>query len=110
MSQAAFARAFDATLHGALAGAGLADAGSYLPPGGNPLTDAVPCGVFIDRGIQQMGDFGQVVGAKDMITLLRADVASPQQGAIVTVYGEAFRLESEENSDDGTSRWVASHV
>lgn len=110
MGQRAALAALDAQIHAAMVPVGFADAGSYVPKGGNPSTDAVPCGVFIDRGQQQMGEFGQLVGARDIWKILRADVPEPEQGATVTADGETVKLVSEVESDDGTSRWVVSHV
>lgn len=102
----------DAIIHSAMSAAGIADHAEYRA---SPSGPAVPCRVFVNRAMQQMGDFGQVSGARVLVEILRADVADPVRGAIVTLVdpatglptGEAFKLESlEAGTDESMSRWV----
>lgn len=102
----------DALIHGAMSAAGIADRAEYRQ---TPNSPAVPCRVFVNRAMQQMGDFGQVSGARVLLEILRADVPVAMRGAIVTLLdpttnlptGDAFRLESlEAGTDESMSRWV----
>lgn len=102
----------DAIIHGAMSAAGTADKAEYRA---TPNAAPVPCRVYINRAMQQMGDFGQASGPRVLIEILRADVADPVRGAIVSLVdpitgaptGEAFRLESlDAGTDESVSRWV----
>jgi len=102
----------DAIIHGTMSAAGIADRAEYRA---TPSSPAVPCRVFVNPAMQQMGDFGQVTGARVLIEIVRADVAEPVRGAIVTLVdpatglatGAAYRLESlEAGTDESMSRWV----
>jgi hypothetical protein len=103
-------QSIDATIHAAMLGAGLADLGTYLAPGGNPSTDTIACRVFVDRNTQELGDFGQLVGSRDVVGLFKADVQSPLQGASVTIGSETLKLKSLLDQDESKQRWVVSHV
>ena len=92
----------DAAIHGAMAGAGIADTGTYTPPAGTPVT----CRVYVDRAVQQMGDYGPVAGPRTIVGLLRADVPAPHAGGIVAVGTEQWELESEIARDESVTRWV----
>jgi hypothetical protein len=110
MTQRAALQNLDAAIHSAFARAGLAVVGTYLPPGGDPSVDTLVCRVYVDRGVQQLGNYAEVVGAKDVVTLLLEDVAAPVEKATVVFDGETVRLKTMESSDDSRQRWVVSHV
>lgn len=105
----------DALIHGAMSSAGVGDHAEYRA---TPNSPTVPCRVYVNRAMQQMGDFGQVSGARVLLEILRSDVADPVRGAVVTLVdpvtrlptGEAFRLESlDAGTDESMSRWVVGH-
>lgn len=103
MSQRATIARLDAELHAAFVTAGFADSASYKAGADAPIA----CRVYVDRDMQVRGEFGQVIGRRTEIAILRADIASPAKGAQVTVDGEVFVLvEQTEDSDSSLSRWV----
>lgn len=96
--------AIDAAIHGAMRATGLADVAIYTAPG-DP--QQIPCRVYVNRSMQQMGDFGQVSAPRTLVEIMKADVPDPVKGAMVVIAGERFRLESEEaGTDESISRWV----
>lgn len=103
MSQADFLRNMDATLHAAFASAGMAETGTYTPPGGGA---AVPVRVMVDRGVQAQGEYGVAVGPLIVVRILRADVVSPDAGGTLVIGGETFTLDRLESEDESASRWV----
>lgn len=104
MSQRAFLADLDADLHIALADAGMADTGTYTAPGAARI-DGVR--MYVDKGVQDMGTSTTQRGPRVLVTLLRADVATPVRNAVVELDGERWRLVSPtENVDDGVAEWV----
>lgn len=106
MSQAAFLRDFDAMAFGAFAGAGLADAASYLPHDAAPGADPLPCTVLVDRNVVDFD--AEAVGSVNLrrtrVTFQRAEV-TPREGGKVTVDGETFTLVQREREDSSASAW-----
>ena len=105
MNQRATLRAIDAQLYAAFAGAGIASWADYLPPAAGPEAVPLPVRVYLDRGAQVLGEFGQLIGRRDEMALMLADVA-PTAKAIVTVDGDRYALTDKIDDDDSLSRWV----
>lgn len=105
----------DAVIHRQLAAAGLAEPQGEAVYYATANDDGVPVRCYVDRGLQSMGELGQVIGSRTVLGILRADVPDPQQGAIVElikmgVVVERFVLEAPDaSSDESLSRWVVSH-
>jgi hypothetical protein len=95
----------DDLIHSACAAAGIADQAYYQATESSP---EVPCRCYINRAMQQMGDYGPVHGPRVLIEILRADVRDPVQGARLRLAsGEVFRLESPApGTDESMTRWV----
>lgn len=105
MSQRETLRAMDATLVAAFKGAGLADAGTYTPPGGGAAVDV---DVMVDRGIEIFGGDGADIPAKaDVVRLFLAQV-TPARGGTVVADGDTFRLCDEIERDASSVRWTVS--
>lgn len=104
MTQRDTLRAMDATLHGALAMAGLADVVGYTAPGpGGAVTVGVR--VYVDREAQVFGEFGQLIGTRTEVKYLLADVV-PAKGGRITVDGETL-INDDKVADDGALQtWV----
>lgn len=98
-------RSLDAAIHGAFLGAGMAGVGEYFARDAAPDADGVPVRLYLDRGVDVFGEFGQVVGRRDELVLLMADVA-PAKGAHIVTEGMRFELVEKIDQDDGTARWV----
>jgi len=103
MSELDFLRQMDATIHGALAVAGLVSTATVRSDKTGVLTAGVR--VYIDRDVETIGNLQQFVAGRVEIVYLRADV-EPEQGDRVEVDGEAF-VNAKKLSDDGSrSRWL----
>jgi hypothetical protein len=103
MSQRAALQALDADLMAAFKDAGLADAGTYTPPGGGA---AVAVDVMVDRGVEIFGDEGNGIPAPAVtVTLLLAQV-SPAKGGTVIADGDTFILCDELQRDESRVRWT----
>lgn len=103
MSQKAFMAAFDGLAHGAFADAGIADLGVYTPPGVDPVP--VPnVRVFVDRAVQQIGEFGNISAGRTEVRYLLSDV-SPEAGGKLLVDGDTFINTAEIDNDGSLSRW-----
>ncbi|MBK0011126.1 hypothetical protein [Stenotrophomonas sp. S41] len=103
MSERDFLRQMDATIHGALAIAGMVSTATVR----SEKTGVVTAGVriYFDRDVETIGDLQQFVAGRIEIAYLRADV-EPEQGDRVEVDGEAF-VNVKKLSDDGSrSRWL----
>jgi len=83
---------------------GQADSGIYTAKGGTPGTDP-NCTVMIDRGVQVLGEFGEVVGHRVVANFLRAEV-TPEQGGTLTVGTETWTLEKKTSEDESLSEFV----
>jgi hypothetical protein len=103
MSQTATLQALDATMLGAFAGAGMADAIAYTPPGGGA---AVPCTATLDRAAQFFNEQSGVAGTRVVVTLQRAEVDAPARGGTVVIGAETFLLGELLERDESLTRWV----
>lgn len=79
--------------------------GSLAQPGG-----AVPVKVFVDQGVGQFRDFGEVVGSAARITVLRQGGAAPAVGLVLTVGARSFRLERRIGESHDLTEWEAAHA
>lgn len=105
MNQRAALRDMDAVIVGAFMDVGMADAATYVAPGGGaPL----PCSVLVDRAAQFFGENGAVAGTRVAITLFLSEVATPEQDGTLTLTAtsEAFKLDEIDAQDESMSRWV----
>lgn len=104
MSQTNALRALDASLIGAFAGAGLADAATYTPPAGGPVLD---CTVLVDDEAQFFGEgSSEVAGHRTLIGLLLSEVPTPERGGVVVADGQTYVLNALETRDQSLERWV----
>jgi hypothetical protein len=104
MSQAATLRAFDAAAAAAFGEAGMADAGTYTPPGGGTPVD---CTVLVDREQQDFADgIEPVSGQRVAVTLFLAEVEDPEQDGLVVVGSESWVLYREIARDESRAQWV----
>ena len=102
MSQSAFLTSLDAEIHAALADAGLADDAHYTAPGG---VEPVPCRVYLDERTWTVGEYAPAYADAARLTILRADVPDPVEGATVTILGRTWTLRQPIDNDDGISVW-----
>ena len=109
MSQLDALHALDADLHAALADAGLGNTGHYTAPGAN---FAVPVRGYLDRNVQVLGEFGQVVARRDELSLLLEDVPDPAGKGRVYLPDEGitYMLTDEISNDGSLSRWAVRRV
>lgn len=105
MNQTAALRDLDAAIVASLADAGIADAATYVPPGGGA---GAACTVLVDRAAQFFGETGDVAGYRITVALFLAEIASPARGGMVTLTetGEAFKLNELDARDESMARWV----
>ena len=104
MSQTAFMQQLDADMAAAFVDAGMADAATYQSPTSATL---VPCTVMLDQPeITRLDRDGPSTGPLTEITLLRAEVPSPQRGAKVTIGELVYRLDELTHDDAGHTRWA----
>lgn len=103
MSERDFLRQMDATIHGALAIAGMVSTATVK----SEKTGVVTAGVriYIDRDVETIGDLQQFVAGRIEIAYLRADV-EPEQGDRVEFDGEAFANVKKLSDDGSRSRWL----
>lgn len=107
MSERDFLRQMDATIHRALAIAGMVSTATVTSAKSGAVTEGVR--IYIDRDVETIGDLQQFVAGRIEIAYLRADV-EPEQGDRVEVDGEAF-VNVKKLSDDGSrSRWLVRRV
>ena len=106
MTQLDTLKQMDADLHAAFADAGLCDVGDYTP-----IVDGVAGGVlagvrvYVERDVQQIGEFGQIIAPRTQIAYLLADV-TPTKGGRIVVDGQAW-INTDNVGDDGSlSRWI----
>lgn len=103
MSDRDFLRQMDATIHGALAIAGMVSTATVTSEKSGIVSAGVR--IYIDRDVETIGDLQQFVAGRVEIAYLRADV-EPEQGDRVEVNGEVF-VNVKKLSDDGSrSRWL----
>lgn len=114
MSQRAFLADFDADLHWAFAGAGMADNGVYTPPAPLPPVDPeapLPapglCSVYVDRDMQTLGETRQFkAGRVEVSYLLHGMAEPPRKGGRLLVDGDVYINDDEISNDGSQSRWV----
>lgn len=113
MSQQAFVSGLGADIHAAMLDAGMADEGVFTPKAvpGDPPPVGVPCLLYVDRGVQIMGDYGRVIGRRTTVTLLVTGLPARESGATVTADGATFVLDvqTEQFGDDSLEQWVVTH-
>lgn len=107
MSQKGFLADLDARLHGAFAGAGLADAGQYTAPGG---AAPVVVQVYVDRAVQTDGQGGQFITNAIEVGIVHAAGVAPVQKGRLQVDGDLFELTKQLSFDGSMSRWSVRHV
>jgi hypothetical protein len=107
-------RDIDADIHAALEGSGLAGVGFYTAPEAN---FDVRVRLFLDRNVQVLGEFGQVLGHRDEMRLMLADVPEPKGEGRVLVeatpgsgVGETWQLVKKISDDGSLSRWSVRRV
>lgn len=102
MGQRAETRAADADMHEAFADVGVGELGSYRAPGGAAF---VPVRVIVRYGTQVLGEFQQIVGYRDEVEFLLADV-TPQTKGTLQVDGQTLTLTDKVREDASVSHWV----
>ena len=95
----------DAVLHGAFAGAGLADIATYRAKDVSWDEPGIPVRVYVDRDRQRIGEFGNVAAPQTEIEFLHEDV-TPAAGGRLVVDGERWVLQTPLSDDASLSRWV----
>lgn len=109
MTQRETLQQMDAAIHAAFLGAGLAFAGGYRGPNVPVTAAAQDVRGYLDRGVEFYGEFGQVAGRRDQITLMLEDVA-PAVGGHVDCDGLRFKLAELIDQDDSTAQYVVREV
>lgn len=105
MSQLAALRDLDARIHKAFASVGLAFSdGVYTPPAAGAPSVLGVCG-YLNRGVQVLGEFEQVVDRRDEVELLRS-TASPAKNGWIDVDGDRYVLDARVAEDESRSTWV----
>jgi hypothetical protein len=108
MSRLSAMREMDADLHAALADAGLGNDGHYTAVDAN---FDVPVRCYLDRAVQVLGEFGQVVGRRDELVILSADVEAAAKARVFLPDEGITVMLGDKVSDDGSlSRWVVRRV
>ena len=104
MSQKNSLAELDRDIHAALHGAGLADRGVYTPSGGT----AVPCDVYVDRTVQEVGDLGQLRAGRTEVTYILSSMGGtvPADKGVLVVDGDTFTNKYEITNDGSLSRWL----
>ncbi len=106
MTQLDTLKQLDADLHAAFADAGLCDLGDYTPFVDGVAGALLPgVRVYVDRDVQQLGEFGQIVAPRTQVAYLLSDVA-PTKGGRIVVDGEAWINTDNVGNDGSLSRWV----
>lgn len=103
MSQLAFRPQIASDMFDGLVDAGIADIGSYTPPGIGQVP--VSCRVVINRGQAPFGTFGTVMGDKTSLRILLEEIPAPLRGAVVVADGGTFTLVKELSNDGALSTW-----
>lgn len=104
MSQKAALAEIDREIHAALHDVGLADRGIYTPNGGVP----VPCEVYVDRSVQEVGDLGQLRGSRTEVTYVLSSMGAtmPADKGVLLVDGDTLTNSYEISNDGSLSRWL----
>jgi len=103
MAQLAFRQQIASDMFDGLVDAGMADLGTYTPPGIGQTP--VPCRVVINRGQSPFGTFGTVMGDKTSVRILLAEIPAPVRGAVIAADGGSFELVKELANDGALSTW-----
>lgn len=105
--QEGFLQNLDATIIGALSGAGMGDAAIYTGVDRN----AIACAVLVDHNVEFFGDDpSKIVGTKTVVRFQSAEVPAPERGGKVVVGSRTYRLDKEVDREPGiSSRWVVIH-
>lgn len=109
MSQRDFLRQFDRIAFSHFQRTGLAFQGAYRGPEVAFTAPAQAVSGCIDHGVEFFGEFGQVVGRRDEMTLLLQDVA-PAKGGHVDADGQRFVLAEKLDADESAARYVVREV
>lgn len=104
MSQKHSLAELDREIHAALCSEGLADRGVYTPSGGV----AVPCDVYVDRSVQEIGDLGQLRASRTEVTYVLSSMGGtmPANKGVLLVDGDSFTNTYEISNDGSLSRWL----
>ena len=103
MNQRTALQALDAEIFEDLADEGFAGTVSYTD---GALTVAA-CRAYVRRDVQTYGSLGEVIGARTVVKLFRADVPAPKQGATVVIDGtETVVLDAKIKENESLSHWV----
>lgn len=94
-----------AELHAAGLDEGLAVTGDYQPRSAHPGAPPQDVRAWVRRGIQQIGYDGRVVGSRDEVWYLLADIA-PAAGDRFTAAGRTWINQDCYEEGNGLSRWV----
>lgn len=101
MSSLAEIQALDAMMTDAFVANGLlADAGQYIDADDN-MVDVT---VMIDRAMQRIGEFGQVVGTDTGVWFQLAE-CTPARGGTLFVSPETFKLDRKIEADGSMELW-----
>jgi predicted naringenin-chalcone synthase len=103
VTNAAFAAA-DARIVGTFAATGMADPAIYAASIG-ALGTLPNCTVVLDREVQVLGEFGEVIGFRTVAAFLRSEV-SPAVGGALRIGAETWTLEKKSSEDESLSEWV----
>lgn len=114
MSELDVLRDLDSDIHAAFVGAGLASVGFYTAPGVN---FDVPVELYLDRGVQVRGEFGQTIGRRDEVRILMGDGFELKSGGRILIEttpgagaGEFWHLDKQIGDDGSLSHWVVRRV
>lgn len=95
--------AFAAATRELLDQGGLGEQGTVVRGAGDPVT----LQIFVDDAVQDVGQYGRVVGNKRVISMMRDDW-QPARGDVITVRGRASKVD-EILADDGIVVTVVMH-
>lgn len=95
---------FDADAHADFLDAGMADIGSYSVGAGDPVDRRV----FVNSGVQSLGEYNQVLAPRTVVGFLLADGAVVK-GAKVVIAARTYTLQEIDLTDqhDGSLQWWA---
>lgn len=96
MSQTTFKQSLDARLRTGFARVGMADAATFTPDGGSPVT----CTVIVRRGVTLQGDTSQVVNDAVSIECYRDQIGIPSSGDVFTIGAESFFVDRVDSKDE----------
>lgn len=109
MTQRETLREMDATIHAAMLASGLAFQGVYRAAGVAFTAPGQVARGYLDRGIEFYGEFGQVAGRRDEITLI-SPTFTPAKGGHVDADGERFLLAEKLDEDESSIRFTVREV